>query len=357
MATLPSNPADFTTPAPAAAETGAGVAGGFHHITVLRNEVVDAVATCPAAQAVPSWVVDATLGGGGHTEALLERLPHLSVLGLDRDPQALAAATARLARFGSRFAAVHTPFSGLAEVLREAPWPDRLGTPPLLSAVVADLGVSSPQLDQAARGFSFRLDGPLDMRMDTSRGPTVADLLRDVRVEDLADVLYQYGDIERSIGTAKQVLAAFAGGANTSATLAEALAKRLPRSRSMHPATMVFQALRIWVNRELDELDHLLRDAPGLLAPGGVLAVISFHSGEDRLVKQAMATLCDGETDYFRPHRKAQAPGSAEVAANPRARSAKLRVLRRRHPDDPRNRYVADGGKHREQDDDGQDQP
>lgn len=323
----------------------------FVHLTILRAEVAAAMADAPACQLPGAWAVDATLGGGGHTEAVLDAVPTLCVLGLDRDPAAHAAAAARLARMGERFCAVHAPFSALGQVLQAPEWQTRLLPFGGLAAVVADLGVSSPQLDHAHRGFSFRFEGPLDMRMDPTQGPTAAELLSTVRLEDLADILYQYGDIERSIGTARIVLQSFHGGATTTAALAAELAKRLPRSRSMHPATMVFQALRIWVNGELTELETLLRDAPALLAPGGVLAIITFHSGEDRLVKQAFTALSGAEAGFTRPARKGIAPSAAEVAANPRARSARLRLLRRRHPDDPPDRYTADGGKWRDDDD------
>lgn len=305
---------------------------GFAHVTVLRDEVVRLVAEAPALQGPPGeatgWLVDATLGGGGHSEALLLAFPGVSVLGLDRDPAALQAASQRLARFGPRFACEHARFGQIAEVVQ------RRQLPPL-AGVIADLGVSSHQLDTPERGFSFRFDAPLDMRMDPTRGEPVSELLARVSVEDLANVLYDYGDIRRSIGTAKIVLQALQAGARTTGQLAEALAKRLPRSRSMHPATQVFQALRIWVNRELDELEALLRDAPGLLAPGGVLAVISFHSGEDRMVKHALQALAPGGKygaggEFVRLTRKPVVAGPQEGADNPRARSAKLRAVRKK---------------------------
>lgn len=300
---------------------------GFSHVTVLQAEVVQAVEQALSRQqglpgSAPSmpWVVDCTLGGGGHSQALLSAMPQIGVLGLDRDPAALAAAQQRLAPFGNRFVCEHAQFSQLAAICQ------RRGLPPLL-AVVADLGVSSHQFDTAQRGFSLRLDGPLDMRMDPTRGPTALELLERVRLEDLADVLYQYGDIQRSIGTARIVLEEVAKGAHTTARLAERLAARLGRSRSIHPATQVFQALRMWVNGEDAEVDALLRDAPGLLAQGGALAIISFHSGEDRPVKRAMAELGKKGGAFWLPHRKPVGPSPAEEAANPRARSAHLRVL------------------------------
>ncbi len=276
----------------------------------------------------PQWVVDCTLGGGGHSEAILQALPQVRLLGLDRDPAALQAATARLVNFGDRFVCEHAEFAELQQV-----WARRQ-LPPLL-AVVADLGVSSHQFDRPERGFSLRLDGPLDMRMDPSRGPTALELLADVRLEDLADVLYEYGDIQRSIGTARILLEEVQAGATTTARLADRLAARLGRSRSIHPATQVFQALRVWVNGEYRQVRALLAQAPGLLAPGGALAVISFHSGEDRPVKQTMAELGKRGGEFWLPQRKPVLPSEQEQQQNSRSRSAKLRVLHKKSHQDP----------------------
>ncbi len=305
--------------------------GTFQHATVLKREIVQAVATAPAG-----WLVDCTLGGGGHSEAVLQACPHLSVLGLDRDPAALQAASARLARFGARFDCQHAAFSQLREVLQQRGLAH-------VSAVIADLGVSSHQFDTAARGFSFRLDGPLDMRMDPTRGQTLAERLETVTLEDLADVLYEYGDIRRSIGTARIVLESYREGATTTGQMAAKLEKRLPRERSHHTATPIFQALRIWVNGELDELQTLLRDAPEVLAPQGVLAIISFHSGEDRLVKRAIQALSPKRYGGQFQRDKDVAPGADEVAGNPRARSARLRVLRRAAERGPEPEEPLDG--------------
>ncbi len=298
----------------------------FQHVTVLRDAVTQAVVTAAAGRET-ALVVDCTLGGGGHAEAILQAVPHAHVLGLDRDLSAIAAASARLAAFGPRFRAVHTPFGQLATVLRDLQIADA-------TAIVADLGVSSHQFDTAERGFSLRHDGPLDMRMDTSTGLTLAERLATVTVEDLADVLYEYGDIRRSIGTARIVLQSVQEGADTTAKLAQRLSARLVRDRNVHPATLVFQALRIWVNSELDELEALLRDAPGLLQEGGALAVISFHSGEDRMVKQMMRAAAPKKYGAFM-RGKPQAAGDEEVQDNPRARSARLRVLWRKREDAP----------------------
>jgi 16S rRNA (cytosine1402-N4)-methyltransferase len=300
----------------------------FQHITVLLREVVAAVERAASlCTSEPLWVVDCTLGGGGHSEAILQALPLVHVLGLDRDPAALQAASERLAPFGERFVCEHADFAQLQQVC------ERRQLPPLL-AVVADLGVSSHQFDRAERGFSLRLDGPLDMRMDPSRGPTALDLLGDIKLEDLADVLYAYGDIQRSIGTARILLEEVHAGAVTTGKLADRLAARLGRTRSIHPATQVFQALRVWVNGELDQIEALLQQAPGLLAPGGALAVISFQSGEDRPVKRAMAELGKRGGDFWLPQRKPVLPGEQEQQQNSRSRSAKLRVMHKKTLDE-----------------------
>lgn len=290
---------------------------------MLRDAVTTAVVQAAAGRD-DALVVDCTLGGGGHSEAILAAIPHARVIGLDRDPAAIAAASQRLADFGPRFVAVHAPFGRLQQSLDLLQVHD-------VTAIIADLGVSSHQFDTPERGFSLRHDGPLDMRMDPSTGPTLASLLAAVSLEDLADILYQYGDIRRSIGTARIVLQSVQEGADTTAKLAQRLAARLPRDRNVHPATLVFQALRIWVNDELAELETLLRDAPGLMQPGGVLAVISFHSGEDGLVKQAMRAQAPKKYGEFM-RSKPQVANEDEVRSNPRARSARLRLLWRRPP-------------------------
>ncbi len=288
----------------------------FAHTTVLCRETVASLG--PDRQ---GWVVDCTLGGGGHTKAILAANPGVSVLGLDRDPAALAAAAERLAAYGGRLRAVHATFADVEKAL------DDMGISQI-SGAVADLGVSSHQFDSAERGFSLRLDGPLDMRMDPTRGLTLAERLACVSLEDLADILYQYADIQRSIGTARIVLDEFHKGAVTTQRLAERLGARLTRQRSHHPATPVFQALRIWVNEELQQLTDLLRVLPLRLAPGATLAVISFHSGEDRMVKQAFAALAPKRRGGPFERAPDVAASAQECADNPRARSARLRTLK-----------------------------
>lgn len=287
---------------------------GFHHVTVLRAEVTRALA--PRAGGV---YLDVTLGGGGHSEAILEACAEARVVGCDRDAVALAAANARLSGYGQRFQSHRSTFSELRETV------GALGP---FDGLVADLGVSSPQLDDPARGMSFRADGPLDMRMDRDRGETAAELIERLGSDELADVIYHYGDERRSRRIARCIKqASDAGELTTTFALRRAVVRAVGPARvgGVDPATRTFQAIRIAVNRELDEIKALLALAPELIAPGGTLAIISFHSLEDRLVKEATRR---GEA-WTDATKKPIVAGDEETAENPRARSAKLRVARR----------------------------
>ena len=263
-------------------------------------------------------LIDATLGGGGHSGLLLEQHPGLRVIGLDQDPTARAAAAARLAAFGDRVRIVATNFADYTPV-----------EPALM--VLADLGVSSPQLDVPERGFSFRLDGPLDMRMNTqSEGETAAELIGRLAEDDLADLIYGYGEERLSRRIARRIKSdlARAGAYAGTAALAYAVAGCYPpkaRRGRIHPATRTFQALRIAVNHELEVLDQLLQRAPDWLDPAGLLMVISFHSLEDRRVKTAFM----GDARLERVTRKPLVATEEEQGINPRSRSAKLRIARR----------------------------
>ncbi len=297
------------------------------HQSVLLDEVLDALA--PAAGEV---FVDCTLGAGGHTEALLQAAD-CHVIGLDRDPDALAIAGERLAPFGDRFTAVHAPFDRLETVLSEH-------APDGVDGVLADLGVSSMQLDRADRGFSFQSAGPVDMRMDPTDGRTAGELLAEVDEADLAGILRDLGE-ERDARRIARAVVAHRPYDDTLA-LAKVIEESLPpkarfRSRT-HPATRAFQALRIAVNDELGQLDRLLPAAVGALKPGGRLAIISFHSLEDRRVKRFL----DEEAGYDAPRdafgrpvatprleRSRKAIKAAPDDPNPRARSARLRTARR----------------------------
>lgn len=287
------------------------------HEPVLQAETVEAIA--PAGRGL---VVDCTVGTGGHAAALLEA-GAARVVGLDRDAEALPLARRRLAAWKDRVDLVHADHRRLDDVL------DRLGVD-RVDGALADLGCSSLQLGTAGRGFSFRRDDPLDMRMDRTTGRTLADLLAEATPEGLADVIFRYGEERRSRRIARAIVAASAGaGIRTTAELA-AVVRRAARYRGrsrIDPATRTFQALRIWVNRELDGLEAFLRAAVGRLKAGARLAVISFHSLEDRIVKRTLRELERGGDFAVRLlTRKPVRPAREELARNPRARSARLRA-------------------------------
>jgi len=298
----------------------------------MLDEVLEALSPRP-----DGVYVDGTFGRGGHSGAILERLgPAGRLFALDRDPAAVAEARRR---FGgdARFTIVHAPFSSLREVL------EPLGVWGRVDGLLLDLGVSSPQLDEAERGFSFMRDGPLDMRMDPSHGESAADLLARVGEAELADILWRLGEERFSRRIARAIMQARAQAPITrTAQLAELIASAVPkREPGKHPATRSFQALRLWVNQELAELEAVLPQAREALAIGGRLAVISFHSLEDRMVKHFLRGEQAPELPPEIPLMVAQAPAvwrtlgraqkasAAEVRANPRARSAVLRVAMR----------------------------
>ncbi len=302
----------------------------FVHEPVLGTEIVEALRPTPG-----KLLLDGTLGAGGHSLLLLEG--GARVIGIDKDPRALAAARARLARFGEAFRAVRADFRDAKNVL------DALGLSAVDGALV-DLGVSSPQLDAPERGFSFSRPGPLDMRM-ASEGEPLADLLRRIDERELARILREYGEEPFARPIARAVKRAVdAGEPLDTAGLAKLVAGAIPRKawpRKIHPATRTFQALRIAVNDELGALASWLEALPSILAPGGRGAAISFHSLEDRMVKERFRALthactcppdlpicaCGAKTTFTQVTRKPIVAGEAEVAANPRARSAKLRVV------------------------------
>ena len=303
----------------------------FQHIPVLLAPVLDLLAETPGTR-----FVDATLGGGGHSQALLARRPDICLLGLDRDPAAIAAATERLRPFGDRLTAVQATFSSLEQVVHDHGWSQ-------IDALLMDIGVSSPQLDLPERGFSFRFDGPLDMRMDPSHGPTAADLLNTLPERELADILYRYGEERRSRQVAAEIVRRRRERpwARTG-ELAELLERVVGRAHQhgLPPATRCFQALRIAVNDELGELERTLRQAVRLVAVGGRIAVITFHSLEDRIVKQffreqAASCTCPpglpvcvcGKVSTLRILTpKPLTASEQELQDNPRAACAKLRA-------------------------------
>ncbi len=299
----------------------------FYHESVLAAEVLHALQPLRGKQ-----IFDGTLGGGGHSEMILENGAH--VIGADQDQEALDYATRRLARFGDSFLPVKGNFANMDQLLGELD----LGA---MDGVLLDLGVSSRQLDRAERGFSFRQDGPLDMRMDADGDVTARDLVNDLDEESLANIFYNYGEEHASRKVAAAVVSARQEKEiETTSQLADVVASVIRKKGKRHPATKVFQALRIAVNRELEVLEAGLEKAIDVLAPGGVLAVITFHSLEDRMVKRFLrhrSTPFINKPEYPEPKpnadfslrlptRRAIQPTENEVKSNARARSAKLRV-------------------------------
>ena len=313
------------------------------HIPVLLEEVAAALDLTG-----PAKVIDGTFGAGGYTRALLDRASDCQVMAIDRDPDAIAAGASLVASYAGRLKLVQGRFGDLGDLAEDN------GFVPA-DAVVLDIGVSSMQIDDPLRGFSFRFDGPLDMRMAQS-GESAADLVNTMEEGALADLIYRYGEERRSRAVAKAIVAARrVAPIATTKQLAELISTvvHLPPD-SIHPATRTFQALRIAVNDELGELERGLAAAEKILAPGGRLAVVTFHSLEDRIVKQFIADR-SGETPGPSRHmpsaqpraktfvnlaRKAIIAGLVETRANPRARSAKLRVAERTNalPDKPSHR-------------------
>ena len=290
----------------------------FDHMPVMAKRVLESINTLPEKLLNGGLMIDATLGGGGHTAIVLEAHPNLKVIGLDQDATARAAAAERLALFGSRVKIIGTNFADF--------------TPSEQSIVVlADLGVSSPQLDVAERGFSFRLNGPLDMRMNSKQGITAGELIQNLKENELANIIYLNGEerysrkIARKIKTDLLEQGPYEGTNDLAYAIAGCYPPKLRYGR-IHPATRTFQALRIAVNNELEVLDCLLREAPNWIKPGGLLNIISFHSLEDRRVKQAFVK----DERLERVTRKPIQASEKEIETNPRSRSAKYRIARRR---------------------------
>ena len=299
-----------------------------YHAPVLLAEVLEALRPAPG-----KIFIDGTLGGGGHSEALLAA--GARVVGIDQDPAAIAEASARLARFGDAFQAIRSNFAAAGPAL------DALALP-RVDGVLLDLGVSSHQLDEAARGFSFMREGPLSMRMDPDAPLTAAELVNTMSAAQLERIIRMYGEEPAAKKIAARIVRDRAVSPFvTTLQLAESVESVIPRRGKTHPATRVFQALRIAVNREIDALTEALEQFAARLSPGGRFAIISFHSLEDRPVKQYFASRSAETIDHptwpaarANPHRlfkkvtgKAVIAGDAEQKANPRARSAKLRVV------------------------------
>ena len=290
------------------------------HLPVLADEV-----TFLLRPRHGGWVVDGTIGMGGHAERLLEAGgADTRLLGIDQDPEALARTRERLGRFGNRVTLRHGSFRDLSSHAREA------GVGPAV-AILLDLGLSSYQLEDSGRGFSFQRDEPLDMRFDPSQGHTAAELLAEAAEAELARILFEYGEERHARRIARRIVERRRRAPlRTTAELVDAVKAGVPRaawSHRTHVATRTFQALRMAVNDELGALRQALQDAPELLDVNGRLGVIAFHSGEDRVVKQAFRTL--GSRGFTPLEPAPVVPSDDETRENPRARSARLRVLQR----------------------------
>jgi 16S rRNA (cytosine1402-N4)-methyltransferase len=301
---------------------------GTPHQPVLYHEIIHALQPKNEGQ-----YVDGTLGAGGHAKGILEACaPDGRLLGLDVDPQALALARENLAPYGERVRLIRASYDFLTEILREIGWE-------AVDGILLDLGLSSMQLDTAERGFSFQQDAPLDMRFDPASPTNAADLVNKLPQDELADLIYRYGDERASRRIAQAIVKA--RPLQTTLQLAAVIESVLPRRGRVHPATRTFQALRMAVNQELERVENVLPQAVAALRSGGRLAIISFHSLEDRIVKEYFRA---ESKDLVNPpyeqiyevekkatlkeiNRKVIIPGEAEIKANPRARSAKLRVV------------------------------
>jgi len=297
--------------------------GLTRHVPVLSREVVAWLVRQPGGT-----YLDCTVGQGGHAALILERSsPDGILIGIDRDPDAIAATGERLARFAPRMHLGQGNFSALKQHLRSVGVSE-------VDGVIFDLGVSSAQLDRPERGLSFLSDGPLDMRMDQRAGRTAADLVAQLPERELADLIYQYGEERYSRRIARSIIAARKiHPLRTTFDLASVISGSVPaayRHGRIHCATRTFQALRIAVNQELDVIEGALRDATDVLAPGGRLCVIAFHSLEDRIAKQTIRSLSRGPEACLKVlTKKPYVPSEEERHNNPRARSAKLRVAER----------------------------
>lgn len=311
-------------------DAGARDPDDFEHVPVMLDEVVELLAPIPAGV-----VVDATLGGAGHAAAILDARSDLQLLGFDRDPDALAVARRRLARFGDRVRLHHGRFDELADVAT------RLGLEGV-TGVLFDLGVSSPQLDRPERGFSYRHDAPLDMRMDPTSGRNARDVVNECPAEELAEILSKYGDERYSRRIAEAIVAH--RPVETTGELADIVRDAIPapaRRRGGNPAKRTFQALRIEVNDELDALADALDQAIDLLLPGGRCVVLSYHSGEDRIVKDrfrraetggcvcppGLDCVCGAVPKVRLLRRGARKATPAEIEENPRAESVRQRAV------------------------------
>ena len=286
----------------------------FNHVPVMGKEIIQSLKELPSELTKQGLIIDATIGGGGHSAQILENFPGIKIIGLDQDPMAREAASKKLIKFGTRIKIISTNFADFS--LDEQ-----------AICVLADLGVSSHQLDEPSRGFSFRLNGPIDMRMNPEEGSSAAELIETLSEQDLADLIYKLGEEKRSRRIARKIKNDLAENGPYSGTqdLSYAIAGCFPpkqRYGRIHPSTRTFQALRIAVNNELDSLDSLLLKAPNWLSENGLFIVMSFHSLEDRRVKSSFKT--DNRLKML--SKKPMRASPEEIELNPRSKSAKLRI-------------------------------
>ena len=286
----------------------------FNHVPVMGKEIIQSLKELPSELTKQGLIIDATIGGGGHSAQILENFPGIKIIGLDQDPMAREAASKKLIKFGTRIEIISTNFADFS--LDEQ-----------AICVLADLGVSSHQLDEPSRGFSFRLNGPIDMRMNPEEGSSAAELIETLSEQDLADLIYKLGEEKRSRRIARKIKNDLAENGPYSGTqdLSYAIAGCFPpkqRYGRIHPSTRTFQALRIAVNNELGSLDSLLLKAPNWLSENGLFIVMSFHSLEDRRVKSSFKT--DNRLKML--SKKPMRASPEEIELNPRSKSAKLRI-------------------------------
>ncbi len=286
----------------------------FNHVPIMGKEIIQSLKELPSELTKQGLIIDATIGGGGHSAQILENFPGIKIIGLDQDPIAREAASKKLIKFGTRIEIISTNFADFS--LDEQ-----------AICVLADLGVSSHQLDEPSRGFSFRLNGPIDMRMNPNEGSSAAEIIETLSEKDLADLIYKLGEEKRSRRIARKIKTDLAAHGPYSGTqdLSYAIAGCFPpkqRYGRINPSTRTFQALRIAVNNELGSLDSLLLKAPNWLLENGLFMVISFHSLEDRRVKSSFKT--DHRLKVL--SKKPMRAGSKEIELNPRSKSAKLRI-------------------------------
>jgi len=286
----------------------------FNHVPVMGKEIIQSLKELPSELTKQGLIIDATIGGGGHSAQILENFPGIKIIGLDQDPMAREAASKKLKKFGTRIKIISTNFADFS--LDEQ-----------AICVLADLGVSSHQLDEPSRGFSFRLNGPIDMRMNPEEGSSAAELIETLSEQDLADLIYKLGEEKRSRRIARKIKNDLAENGPYSGTqdLSYAIAGCFPpkqRYGRIHPSTRTFQALRIAVNNELGSLESLLLKAPNWLLENGLFMVMSFHSLEDRRVKSSFKT--DNRLKML--SKKPMRASPEEIELNPRSKSAKLRI-------------------------------